>query len=202
MPYCIPTAYSTRPPEPEFDRLTQLLAHIFETPIALISLVDRQRLWFKSVHSVAWTETDRALSICSQATEQRGLFVIEDTLADGRCLSNPLVCGEPPLRFYAGMPLVTPDGHALGAVAVLDRIPRRLSPLQLEALQTLAMQVIAQIESRRQRILLTQAMDERERSHAALHDSEASWRHLFASSATGIASAEADGRFLNANPAF
>ena len=188
--------------EPEFDRLTQLLAHICETPIALISLVDSDRQWFKSVHGIAWTETDRAMSICSHAIEEQVLCVIEDTLSDKRCCDNPLVRGEPHLRFYAGMPLVTPDGHALGAVAVLDRTPRRLSGLQIEALQTMALQVMAQIEARRQRILLTQAMSERERSHAALRDSEARWRRLFEASATGIVSAGADGLYLNANPAF
>ena len=190
------------PPELEFDRITQLLAHLCETPIALISLVDSDRQWFKSVHGIAWTSTDRAVSFCSHVIEQRELHVIEDMQADARCNGNPLVCGEPHLRFYAGMPLVTPGGHALGAVAVLDRIPRRLNSLQVEALQTLALQVMAQIESRRQRTLLTEAMAERERGHAALRDSEASWRRLFASSATGIVSAGADGRYLNANPAF
>lgn len=190
------------PAEPEFDRLTQLLAHLCEAPIALISLVDGERQWFKSVHGIAWTETGRAVSICSHAIEQQVLCVIEDMQADSRFCDNPLVVGEPHLRFYAGMPLVTPDGHALGAVAVLDRIPRHLNSVQVEALQTLALQVMAQIESHRQRALLTQAMQARERSHAALHDSDASWRRLFASSATGIVSAGADGRYLSANPAF
>ena len=158
------------PPEPEFDRITQLLARLCETPIALISLLASDRQWCKSVHGVAWTEIDRAGSMCSRAIEQPGLFVIEDALADERWLGNPLVCGEPPLRFYAGMPLVTPDGHALGTVAVLDRLPRQLSGLQVEALQTLTLQVMALLESRRQRTLLTQAMDESLRSHAVMLD--------------------------------
>jgi PAS domain S-box-containing protein len=166
------------PPEPEFDRITQLLAHLCETPIALISLVDRDRQWFKSVHGIAWKQTDRAISLCSHAIEQQVLCVIEDTLADGRCRDNPLVCGDPYLRFYAGMPLVTPDGHAVGTVAVLDRVPRRLSSVQLEALQTLALQVMAQMESRRQQALLTQALAEREHSDAALRESEERFRNV------------------------
>ncbi len=174
------------PPEPEFDRLTQLLAHICQTPIALISLVDSDRQWFKSVHGIDWTATDRALSICSHAIEQRAICVIEDTLADPRLRDNPLVYGEPYLRFYAGMPLLTPDGHALGAVAVLDRVPRQLDGLQLEALQTLTLQVMAQIESRRQRALLTQAMAEREHDHAALRESEERFRNVSRATADAV----------------
>ncbi len=190
------------PAEPDFDRLTQLLARICEAPIAVISLIDKQRQWFKSVHGADWTATDRALSFCSHAIEQRSLYLVEDTLADPRCVHNPLVEGEPHLRFYAGMPLMTPGGYALGTVAVLDRVPRSLTGLQVEALQTLAVQVMTQIESRRQQRLLAAAMAERELVHAALRDSEAHWRRLFAASATGISSVTADGRFVSANPAF
>lgn len=190
------------PPEPELDRLTRLLAHLCESPIALVSLIDRDRQWLKSAHGIDWRTSSRADSICSHAIEQQGICIIEDTLVDGRCMGNMLVHGEAHVRFYAGMPLVTPDGYALGALAVLDRIPRQLTSLQIETLETLALQVMAHIESRRQQALLNTTMIERDRSHMALRDSESRWRRLFSASATGIVSASIDGYFLNANPAF
>jgi anti-sigma regulatory factor (Ser/Thr protein kinase) len=151
-------------PERQFDDLTLLAAHICGTPIALISLVDADRQWFKSRLGVAATETSRAVSFCSHAIEQTGILVIPDALADPRVRDNPQVTGEPFIRFYAGAPLVTPDGYALGALCVVDHVARTLTPDQLEALDALRRQTLAQLELRRNLIELKQALADRTRA--------------------------------------
>ncbi|MDE2082350.1 MAG: PAS domain S-box protein [Burkholderiales bacterium] len=167
------------PPEPELDRLTGLLARLCNAPIATVSLIDIERQWFKSVHGVDWRSTARAQAFCGHTIEQRGLLLVEDAATDLRFATHPLVVGDEALRFYAGVPLLTPEGLAIGAVAVLDRVPRSLSPLQREALQTLADQVMLQLESRRRRRMLEDTLLQRERAHAEQRESEARWRLLF-----------------------
>ena len=103
------------PPEPAFDDLSRLAAHACGTPIALVSLVDENRLWFKSKVGLTATEVPREISFCAQAILHSDLFIIPDTAADERYADNPLVISSPGVRFYAGASLVTPDGHALGA---------------------------------------------------------------------------------------
>ncbi|OOG56325.1 GAF domain-containing sensor histidine kinase [Rhodanobacter sp. C03] len=144
------------PPEAGFDDITRLAALICEAPIALISLVDRNRQWFKSELGLGASETPIGSSICAHAILQSDVFVVPDTLQDTRFLDNPLVTGDPHLRFYAGASLRTPDGLPLGTVCVLDRQPRQLRPEQIEALRALARQAMAQIELRR---LLAQAQE-------------------------------------------
>ena len=138
------------PPEPEFDELTALVAHICEAPISLISLIDEQRQWFKSKFGLSSDETPRAISFCGHTILQRDLLIVPDAARDERFADNPLVTGDPHIRFYAGAPLVTVDGHALGTLSVIDRVPRQLSPLQREALRVLSRQVMARLELRRQ----------------------------------------------------
>jgi len=137
-------------PEAMFDDLTELAASICEAPIALVSLVDEDRQWFKSARGTTLRETDRDTSFCAHAICQSSLFVVSDTRRDARFKDNPLVQGETGIRFYAGSPLVTPDGYALGTLCVLDRKPRRLTPLQKRALELLARVVVSQLELRRQ----------------------------------------------------
>ncbi len=137
------------PREAAFDDITLLAARICQTPIALISLVDRDRQWFKSEIGLGLRETPLSSSICAHAILQQELLVVPDTLDDPRFRSNPLVEGEPHLRFYAGAQLKTPDGLPLGTVCVLDLKPRQLQPEQAEALRALARQTMGQLELRR-----------------------------------------------------
>ena len=135
-------------PEEIFDDLTDLAAKICEAPIALISLVDENRQWFKSKVGVTLNETSRGNSFCSHAIMQNDLFIVPDATRDPRFASNSLVTSDPQIRFYAGAPLITPDGHALGTLCVIDKVPRELRPEQKQALRILARHVMSQLELR------------------------------------------------------
>jgi GAF domain-containing protein len=147
-------------PEEIFDDLSELAGAICEAPISLISLVDESRQWFKARTGIDTQETSRDISFCAHAILQPGLFIVPDASLDDRFKDNPLVTGEPKVRFYAGAPLVTPDGNALGTLCVLDKVPRELRPEQLRALQLLARIVITQLELRRHNKELTKARED------------------------------------------
>ncbi len=136
-------------PEEVFDNLTELAARICEAPIALISLVDEKRQWFKSKIGITVGETSRDISFCAYAITQPGLFIVPDAAVDPRFSKHPFVIAEPRIRFYAGAPLITPDGHALGTLCVIDKVPRELTHDQRQALRILAHHVVSQLELRR-----------------------------------------------------
>jgi two-component sensor histidine kinase len=154
------------PPEPDFDDIAQLAAHICGTPVAAISLVEDRRQWFKAEVGLGVRETPIEVSFCARAALRPGLTIIPDASADPRFSGNPLVAGHPHLRFYAGARLDTPDGLPLGTLCVLDYVPRDLWPEQKAGLTALARQVVAQLE-------LRQALAARDEALAAGRRAEA-----------------------------
>jgi hypothetical protein len=137
------------PAEEAFDDLARLAADLCGTEIALITLVDADRQWFKARVGVEQTETARDLSFCGHCITGRYPMVIEDTLSDPRFADNPLVTGDPHLRFYAGVPLLIDDGSSVGALSVADRAPRSITPRQIESLKRLAAQIARELKLRR-----------------------------------------------------
>lgn len=141
--------------EAEFDDIAELAAQICAAPIALVSLVDAQRQWFKSRVGLAATETPRDVSFCGHAIHEQDIFEIPNALEDERFRDNPLVIADPGIRFYAGAPLTTPDGYRVGTLCVIDRVPRRLTAGQRNALARLGRQVVTLMELRLSRHRLT-----------------------------------------------
>ena len=136
-------------PEQSFDDLTLIASQICGAPIALITMVDEDRQWFKSRVGTDLKETPRSISFCAHAIQQKGIFTVPDATKDPRFKDNPGVTGNPHIRFYAGAPIESRDGHALGTLCVIDYVPRTLTEEQNHALQALERQVAAQMELRR-----------------------------------------------------
>lgn len=132
-----------------FDDFARLAAIICDTPIALISLVDGKRQWFKANHGLETRETSREISFCSHAIRGVEIFEVQDASEDERFATNPLVTGSPNIRFYAGAPLVVSNGLPLGTLCVIDRKARQLNEQQTEALRVLRQAVVSQLELRR-----------------------------------------------------
>jgi PAS domain S-box-containing protein len=148
------------PPEASFDDIAHLAAQLCGTPTAFITLVDAHRVWCKSHLGSEAMETPRALAFSALAILQPELLVVPDAKADPRFTHHPMVRGEPHLRFYAGAPLLTPQGFALGTVCVVDWVPRQLTPEQARALEMLARQVVGQLELRRMNRVQTRLIEE------------------------------------------
>jgi len=137
------------PEEQAYDDITRLAADVCGTPIALISLSDGHRQWFKSRMGLQAREMPRENSFCAHALQiPHSMMIVPDTSADERFVNHPLVTGGPKIRFYAGAPLLTGDGHMLGALCVVDTTPRKLEARQLEYLQFMAQQVMVMLENR------------------------------------------------------
>jgi GAF domain-containing protein len=151
-------------PEETFNDLTRLAAYVCGTPIALITLIDIDRQWFKARVGMSQQETSRDISFCSHAILQTGPLIVRDAMDDARFAKNPMVLSDPYIRFYAGSPLVTPEGFVLGTLCVIDRVPRDLSQEQVAALRALGNQVITQLEARREIAFLTRALDKYKRA--------------------------------------
>jgi GAF domain-containing protein len=141
-------------PEQDFDDIVALASSVCGTPMSLVSLVDAERQWFKARIGTDLSGTDREVSFCAHAIMGRDLMVVPDATKDARFADNPLVDCADGIRFYAGAPLVTTDGYALGTLCVVDDEPRRLDVEQMQALRALARQVISQMELRRHAIAL------------------------------------------------
>ena len=135
--------------EPAYDEITARAAEICKMPISLLTFIDRDRAWFKSATGLPLRELPRDVFFCAHAICQDNLYVSSDLLADDRFSLNPLVTQKPHLRFYAGMPLLSPEGLALGTLCVIDRKPRTLTPEQIESLKELAKGVVLLLEIRR-----------------------------------------------------
>lgn len=144
--------------EAVFDDLVAVAAAVCEAPISLISLVDPDRQWFKAKLGLAVSETSRDSAFCAHTILGDSTLIVPDALEDDRFSHNPLVLGDPHIRFYAGAPLLTPEGYRLGSLCVIDRQPRELTPTQLAVLDALARQVSALLQWRRTMGHLAQAL--------------------------------------------
>jgi diguanylate cyclase (GGDEF)-like protein/PAS domain S-box-containing protein len=180
------------PAEAAYDDITALAGRLFDAPIALVTLIDRDRQWFKSRVGMDLTQTPREIAFCNTAIKGPGVMVVPDARADPRFAANPLVTGDAGIRFYAGAPLIAPDGYALGTLCIIDHKPRTFSDEQRVTLAVLARQIDAHLELRRQNAELSRTVTylhaERERlqrSRAQLEESDARMRLVLKGSNDG-----------------
>ena len=188
------------PPEERFDRLTSLAAQIFDVPMALLTLVDGDRLFFKSRHGLELTGAPREHSFCDHAIAQANLdlpFVVTDARADARFAQDPLVAGAPYIRTYVGQAIRSADGHPLGTLCILDRRQRQFERRHLVALRHLARMA----ENELQNVELTRLVAQLHASEERLRETENGYRGIFENLTVGVFQSTDDGRYLNANPA-
>lgn len=160
------------PSEAAYDDLTRLAAYVCDAPMATITLVDEDRQWFKSRIGITAQETPRSVSFCAHAIAQNELFVVPDATKDARFSGSPLVLDDPNIRFYAGMPIVSPEGFHVGTMCVLDKKPRELTEEKQVALRVLARQVAAQFQMRRQLLELKEARAKQTKTEQRLRESQ------------------------------
>jgi GAF domain-containing protein len=187
------------PVEPAFDRIVRLAALLLDVPITLISLIDAERQWFKSRHGLEATETPRALAFCDHAIRGHDVMVVADAAHDVRFRANPLVTGDPHIRFYAGAPLITPDGFALGTICAIDRAPRELSPRDSAILTALAAQVVHELEVRAALGELYREVAEGRRTARTLQGEGARLEALLNATGNAVVTADADGQVASLN---
>jgi len=158
------------PPDGAFDRVTRLASALLDMPIAIVSVVDEDRIWFKARHGLDVEEVGRDAGLCASAILQAETWVVSDAAVDPRALANPLVAGDFGLRFYAGAPLITADGYRLGTVCVIDRKSRELPPHGEALLADLAAIVVDELELRLAARKLRERYAERDQQAAELND--------------------------------
>ena len=178
-------------PEDVFENMVQLASYICKTPIAAVSLVDEHRQWFKAIVGIDAKETSRDVAFCAHAILQDEIMVVPDALNDERFFDNPLVSDGPGIRYYAGVPLVTPSGMHLGTLCVIDTEPRELLKEQLDAVKTLADSVMAHLNLRLSHKEIRKYVDELQLSAT-----------IFESATEGIIITDHENRFVTVNPAF
>ena len=187
------------PPDPDLDDVVRLASAICQTPISLISFLDSNRQWFKAAVGLEQKETPRDVAFCAHAICENEMMVVEDASCDPRFSENPLVQGEPQIRFYAGSPLLINEDAGVGTLCVIDRVPRKLTDLQKTALRALSRQVVHQLELRQLRTLLSRSLDESRAKEEALRVSEQFKSRMIASSMDCIKVLDLNGRLLSMN---
>lgn len=197
------------PAEKAYDDLVRLASYICETPIAAVSFIDRDRQWFKAKVGLEVPETKRDLAFCAHAIlTPDDTLIVPDASLDARFSDNPLVTGDPKIRFYAGVPLVTENGLGLGTLCVIDHIPKVLSAAQTKALRVLRNQVIRELELHKKNIgmaeaikKLEQALADKERAEDALRERDALLFDLLENASDLIQRVSPNGQFLYVNRA-
>ncbi|MGH6646909.1 PAS domain S-box protein [Aquabacterium sp.] len=183
-------------PEDIFDRIVRLAANILDVPIAAVSLIDENRQWFKARVGLEASETPRDWAFCAHAIHHDDTMVVPDALEDHRFVDNPLVVGDPGIRFYAGVPITASSGTPLGTLCVIDRQPRQPTEMQLHALEDLASLLRSEIAQRERRLTVRRVSRE---VIGALQDSDAFFRVTFEQAAVGMAMVDLSGTWLRVN---
>ncbi|MET3807160.1 diguanylate cyclase (GGDEF)-like protein/PAS domain S-box-containing protein [Nakamurella sp. UYEF19] len=189
------------PPEQAFDDLAALAARLCAAPMAVVSLIDADRAWFKARVGVADEQVDRGTSLCHHVVQQTGILMVPDTLRDNRFAENPLVTDAPGIRCYAGAPLVTSDGHVMGALCVMDTVPRVLGEAALADLALVARQVVSQLELRRQTAVLTSEIAAKALVESELRQNRYLLDEVLAHTDVLVFAKDLEGRYLFANAA-
>ncbi|MBH8554182.1 GAF domain-containing protein [Nostocaceae cyanobacterium CENA357] len=188
-------------PEETYDNLAQLAAFICGTPIALVNFIDENRQWFKAKLGLDVPEMPRNVGLSYLCQERRDIVVVPDTLADEKLAINPVVTDYPYIRFYAGVPLITPKGDMLGTLCVIDHVPRELNQKQIDALLALGRQVLTQLELRRNLAEVCRVSAEQKQTEALLKHSQQELRDFVENATVGMHWVEADGTIVWANQA-